>query len=372
MTGDAAAKSIREQDPNASIRLVGMERQAPYARPPLTKGLWLGEAEEKIWRHTEEAEVDLRLGRRITELDLDGRRARDDGGETYGWDRLLLATGGHPRTLPDSEGVVYYRTLDDYHRLRATTRKGSRVAIIGGGFVGSELAAGLTAAGRDVTMVFPDPGIASRVLPVALSTFVTGYYREKGVNVLTEETVISAGRHTVKTESGKTIEADIVVAGLGIEPSTELAERAGITVENGIVVDEFGRVDGQPDVFAAGDVANFPVAALGRRTRVEHEDHAKTHGKIVGANMAGANIPYDHLPFFYSDMFEFGYEAVGDLDSRLQTVERWDVPNREGIAAYVDSENHPQGFLFWNVWDKVEAGRKLIQAGESLISLASL
>ena len=111
----------------------------------------------------------------------------------------------------------------------------------------------------------------------------------------------------------------MVVAGLGIEPSTELAEAAGIAVDDGIVVDELGRVDGRPDVFAAGDVANFPVAALGRRFRVEHEDHANTHGRVVGANMAGAGMPYDHLPFFYSDMFELGYEAVGELDSSPRT-----------------------------------------------------
>ena len=105
--------------------------------------------------------------------------------------------------------------------------------------------------------------------------------------------------------------------------------------------DELGRVEGRSDVFAAGDVANFPVPALGQTMRVEHEDHAKTHGKVVGANMAGAGIPYEHLPFFYSDMFELGYEAVGEVDSRLATVERWDVPNREGIIAYVDGESRP-------------------------------
>ncbi len=372
MTGDAAAKGIRAQDPDASIRLVGGERQAPYARPPLTKGLWLGQAEEEIWRHTEDVDVDLLLGRRITELDLDERRAVDDTGETHEWDRLLLATGGRPRTLPDSEGVVYYRTLDDYHGLRAATEEGSRIVVIGGGFIGAELAAGLRANGCLVTMVFPDAGIASRILPAALSGFVTEYYREHGVEVLTDETVVSAGSSAVTMESGRVLEADVVVAGLGIEPNTELATDAGLTVDDGIVVDEFGRVDGRVDVFAAGDVANFPALALGRKMRVEHEDHAKTHGKIVGGNMAGADMPYDHLPFFYSDMFDLGYEAVGEVDSRLVTVERWDVPNREGIVAYVDDAGLPRGFLFWNVRGKVETGRELIRAAEPLDSLADL
>ena len=369
MTGDAAAKSIREHDPDGSIRLIGAEPHAPYARPPLSKKLWLGGDEEKIWRHTEEASVDLRLGRRIVALDLRVRQATDDVGETHGWDRLLLATGGAPRTLPGAEGLVYFRTLDDYHHLRGATAEGSRIVVIGGGFIGSEIAAALTATGRQVTMVFPDPGIASRLLPSPLSAFVTDYYREKGVEVLAEETVVSADALTVTTGSGRTIEADAVVAGLGIEPSTELAEAAGLAVDNGILVDEFGRVEGRSDVFAAGDVANFPVPALGQSMRVEHEDHAKTHGKVVGANMTGAGIPYDHLPFFYSDMFELGYEAVGEVDSRLATVERWDVPNREGVVAYVDGEDRPRGFLFWNVWDKVERGRELIRTGEPLDSV---
>ena len=370
MTGDAAAKGIREHDPDGSIRLIGAERHAPYARPPLSKKLWLGGDEEKIWRHTAEAGVDLRLDRRIVALDIQARQATDNVGETHGWDRLLLATGGAPRTLPGAEGLVYFRTLDDYHYLRGVTAEGSRIVVIGGGFIGSEIAAALTATGRQVTMVFPDPGIASRLLPGPLSSFVTDYYREKGVEVLAEETVAAAGANTVTTGSGRTIEADAVVAGLGIEPSVELAEAAGLAVDNGILVDELGLVEGRSDVFAAGDVANFPVPALGQSMRVEHEDHAKTHGRFVGANMAGAGMPYDHLPFFYSDMFELGYEAVGEVDSRLATVERWDVPNREGVVAYVDGESRPRGFLFWNVWDKVERGRELIRSGEPLDSVA--
>ena len=364
MTGDAAAKGIREQDADGSITLVGAETDAPYARPPLTKGLWLGGDEAKIWRNTADAGVDLRLGRRIVTLDLDAHRATDDQGEDYEWERLLIATGGRPRTLAGAEGVLYYRTLADYHQLRAETDEGSHVIVIGGGFIGSELAASLTTAGRRVTIIVPESGLAARVLPEPLSRFVAGYYREKGVEVLTGETVAAANGGSVTTGSGRTIEGDAVVAGLGIEPSIELAEAVGLRVDDGIVVDEYGRVPGHSDVFAAGDVAGFAAAALGRRLRVEHEDHAKTHGKVVGANMAGAEISYDHLPFFYSDMFDLGYEAVGEVDPRLATVEWWEEPNRKGVVAYVDDESRPRGFLFWNVWDRVESGRELIRAAE--------
>jgi len=363
MTGDAAVKGIRERDADGSIVLVSAEQDPPYARPPLTKGLWSGGDEAKIWRGTADAGADLRLGRRIVSLDLDGRRATDDAGDEYTWEKLLLATGGRPRMISGTEGVIYYRTLDDYRTVRALVHEGARAVVIGGGFIGSEIAASLTANGCLVTMIFPDAGVSSRVLPAALSAYVTEDYRKRGVEILTEETVEAASAGSVTTGSGRTIEADIVIAGLGLEPATDLAEAAGLEVDDGIVVDELGRAAGYEDVFAAGDVANFPVAALGRRLRVEHEDHAKAHGRAVGANMAGANARYDHLPFFYSDMFDLGYEAVGEVDSRLEILERWQEPNRKGIVAYLDEARRPRGFLYWNVWDHVERGRELIRAG---------
>jgi NADPH-dependent 2,4-dienoyl-CoA reductase/sulfur reductase-like enzyme len=211
-------------------------------------------------------------------------------------------------------------------------------------------------------MVFPEATIGSRVFPAPLAQFVTGYFREKGVEILTGETVESVQGGRLTTGTGRVVEGDAVVAGLGIVPNVSLAEAAGLQVDNGIVVDEYGRVGGRNDVFAAGDVANFPLLALGHPARVEHEDHAVTHGKTVGANMAGAGQPYEHLPSFYSDLFDLGYEAVGDVDARLATVEHWDEPNRKGVVAYVDDERRPRGFLLWNTWDKVDAARDAIRA----------
>jgi len=238
--------------------------------------------------------------------------------------------------------------------VRERADRGASFAVIGGGFIGSELAASLAANGSKVTMVFPAPGICARLFPPALSAYVTDYYRERGVEVRAGE----------KAESLDSLEADVVVAGLGIEPNVQLAAAGGLSVDDGIVVDEYGRVDGRDDVFAAGDVASFPYTALGRRFRIEHEDHANTHGRVVGANMAGAGTPYDHLPFFYSDLFDLRYEAVGELDSRLATVEQWAEPNRKGVVAYVDDERRPRGYLLWNTWDKVDAARERIRAAE--------
>lgn len=367
MTADAAVKGIRSRDADGTITLVGAEAQPPYARPPLTKKLWAGGDEEKIWRGTAEHGVDLVLGRRIVELDLDGRRAVDDQGDEYEYEKVLLATGGRPRELDDADDdVVYFRTLEDYRTLRASAGDGTRFVVVGGGFIGSEIAAALVGAGSHVTMVFPEAGIGARLFPAHLVEFVTDYYREKGVEVLTGETVASVRGGVLTTGSGRELEADVVVAGLGIVPNTELAGSVGLPVDNGIVVDELGRVDGRDDVFAAGDVANFPIPALGKNVRVEHEDHANTHGRAVGANMAGAGEPYDHLPFFYSDLFELGYEAVGEVDPRLDTIERWEEPDRKGVVAFVDGERRPRGFLFWDTWGKVDAGRELIRAGKPI------
>jgi 3-phenylpropionate/trans-cinnamate dioxygenase ferredoxin reductase component len=367
MTGDMAAKAIREHDPQGSIILVGDDPHPPYKRPHLTKQLWHGGEEEKIWRAPTD-DVDLRTGRRVVALDLPARRAVDDAGEEYAWERLLLATGARPRTIAGAEGVVWFRTLDDYRSLRGRATEGASFAVIGGGFIGSEIAAGLVAAGCRVSMVFPEPGIGFRLLPAGLSAFVTDYYGEQGVEVVAGETVAAASGSSVTLGSGRVLEADGVVAGLGVVPNTELAEAAGLEVDDGIVVDEYGRVPGHEDVFAAGDVARFPVLALGISMRIEHEDHANTHGTVVGANMAGAETPYDHLPFFYSDLFDLGYEAVGLVDSRLETVEQWEEPNRKGVVTYVE-DGRPRGVLLWNVWGKVDAARELIRAGEGALAV---
>src|SRR4051812_43123765 len=166
MAGDAAAKGIRDLDADGSIGLVSAEAQPPYKRPPLTKDLWSGGDEAKIWRGTAERGVELHLGRRVVSLDLDARRARADDGTEYAYDRLVLATGGTPRRLAaDGGAVTYFRTLDDYRRVRAAADAGSRFAVIGGGFIGSEIAAALRSAGRQVTMLFPEPGIGWRTFP---------------------------------------------------------------------------------------------------------------------------------------------------------------------------------------------------------------
>jgi NADPH-dependent 2,4-dienoyl-CoA reductase/sulfur reductase-like enzyme len=303
------------------------------------------------------------LSRRVTAVDPVTKTATDDQGETYGYETLLLATGGAPRRLagaPDT--VVYFRTLDDYRALHRAAVPGKHFVVLGGGFIGSEVAAALRMQGAAVTMVIPEAGVGARVFPAPLSQNLVEYYRSKGVTVRTGEGVATvsanAGKAVVKTTTGFELPADGVVAGLGIIPSIELAQAAGLKTDNGIVVDEFLRTS-HPSIYAAGDVANFPSKALGHRSRVEHEDNANAQGRQAGRNLAGANEPYDHLPFFYGDLFELGYEAVGDLDARLVTVSDWKTPFREGVVYFL-SEGRVKGVLLWNTWGQVDHARELI------------
>ena len=217
-------------------------------------------------------------------------------------------------------------------------------------------------------MLLPEPGIGWRTFPPELAAAVTEEYRRRGVEVLTEATVASVEQQgegaRIRLEDGRILDADAVVAGLGLVPRTELAEAAGLPVNDGIAVDEQGRVGGRDGVFAAGDVAHFPSAALGRSMRVEHEDHATSHGRLVGRNMAGAAETYDHLPFFYSDLFDLSYEAVGEVDSRHAVIAAWSDPNRRGVVAFTDEQRRPRGILLWGIFGKVDRARELILTHE--------
>lgn len=369
LTADSACKGIREADPAAQIVIVGEEPYPPYLRPPLSKALWKGKDESKIWRGTEKLGVDLRLERRIVSVDVERHLARDDRGESYEYKKLLFATGGRPRRLSfGGDAVVYFRTLDDYRKLREAANRHARFCVIGGGFIGSEIAAALAINKCSVTLVFPDSAIGARIFPNELASALNEYYRAHGVEVSAGAAVTGidaqGGAARVTLGDGRTLETDVVVAGIGIEPNAELAAAAGLPVANGIVVDEYGRAGGRDDVFAAGDVARFPVAALGADMRFEHEDQAKSHGRRVGKNMAGALEPYDHLPFFYSDLFDAGYEAVGEIDARMNMLVDWSAVEAEGTITYLDRDRRPRGVLLWNRFGHLDAARELIRAGK--------
>jgi NADPH-dependent 2,4-dienoyl-CoA reductase/sulfur reductase-like enzyme len=365
MTAAAAAQGIREVDSQARIGLIGAETQPPYQRPPLSKGLWKGTPIDEIAIDLHGLDVELMLGRTVQTLDLAQQRVTDDQGEAYSFDKLLLATGGTPRRLAASDPrVIYYRTRADFEQLKAMTERRQRFAVIGGGFIGSEIAAALAMNQKDVALLFPGAGIGAAVFGPDLAKFLNDYYRQHGVEVLANTRVTAVEPQgeqlRVRTEGNHDLLVDGVVAGLGIEPNTALAQAAGLTVDNGVVVDRLLRTS-HPAIYAAGDVARFYNPLLERQLRVEHEDNANTMGRQAGRNMAGRAEPYDHLPSFYSDLFDLGYEAVGDLDARLEAFADWQEPFREGVIYYLQN-GRVRGVLLWNVWGQVDAARELIGA----------
>jgi NADPH-dependent 2,4-dienoyl-CoA reductase/sulfur reductase-like enzyme len=378
MAADAAVRGIRDIDETGTITIVGNEFDPPYKRPLLSKGLWQGKPFEKVWSSTGKLGAELRLGREIRLLEPAARQAVDDRGDTYTYDKLLLATGSRPLRLPvGGHLAINFRSLQDYRRLRDLADHKQRIAVIGGGFIGSEIAASLAANGKTVTMILPVNTIGDRIFPLELGRFLKEYYREQGVTVMTGQWVDDLredgseavlGLRDADNGAAQEIRVDGVVAGIGVRPNVELAEAAGLTVDNGITVDEHLRTS-HPDIYAAGDVASFWQHALGERVRVEHEDNAKSMGRLAGRNMAGENGRYDYLPFFYSDLFDLGYEAVGEVDARLETVEDWDEPYRKGVI-YYRRDDRVRGVLLWNVWGQVDAARALIMSGKPIAAEA--
>jgi len=382
LAGASAVEGIRERDRTGAILLIGSEKHLPYDRPPLSKKLWSGKKKvADIFVHDREFYdrngVTVTSGLLVTSLDAGRKTAAADDGKTYRFQKLLLATGGAPRTLsiPGGaiEGICYFRTLDDYLRLRAESSEGKSAVVIGGGFIGSEIAAALVLNKLDVTMIFPDPYLVARVFPDYLGKALMDRYVARGVKVLAGDLPASfekrSGKFITQTQRGVKLESDLVIAGIGIAPSVELARDAGLQTGNGIIVNEHLQTS-DPDIYAAGDNAFFPYQALGGRTRVEHWDNALNQGKWAGRNMAGAREPYTYMPYFFSDLFEFGYEAVGEVDARLETFADWQKENDTGVIYYL-RDGKLRGAMMCNVWDKVDAARELIRKGE-LVTKESL
>ncbi len=373
MTGSAAAMEIRKNDPNGSIAMFSKENFMPYNRPPLTKGLWDGKDIEDIVRPMQELHVDLFLNDAVAQISPEKKTITDEKGENYRYDKLLLATGGHPIHLPDApEGVIFYRTRADYHRLQELVSAKDQFCVIGGGFIGSEISAALNKQGKSVTMIFPEAGISGLRFPDDLAKFLNDYYREKGVDVLDGYRVKSIHKQDehyqvtyqhVNEDSEKSSDFDVVIVGIGIKPNVYLAEEAGLEVEDGIVVNEYLQTS-DPDIFAAGDVAYFFNPGLGKRVRVEHEDNANSMGAAAGRNMAAEMKKYDHFPFFYSDLFDLGYEAVGEMNKDLDIYEDWIEEFKQGTVYYLD-EGQIRGLIFWNLWGQVDKGRKVITEGKT-------
>jgi len=379
LAGASAAKGIRELDKTGSIVIVGAEKHLPYDRPPLSKKLWFGKKKvEEIFIHGNEFysqnNIELKLGVNISTLDSNQKRVTTDAGLKLGYEKLLIATGGTPRKLSipggDLDGVYYYRYLDDYLRIRSEAAEGRSAVIIGGGFIGSEVAAALNINKIDVTMVFPGEYLVDRVFPEYLGRAIQKKFVERGVKILGKDKPVSISKNgkmfITQTEGGKRLESDIVIVGVGIEPSVRFAEVAGIKTSNGLVVDEYLRTS-DSNIYAAGDNAVFPYKVLGKTMRLEHWDNALNQGAQAGRNMAGANEAYTYMPYFFSDLFDFGYEAVGEISSRLETFADWQKEFETGVIYYL-KEGIVVGAMMCNIWDKVNAARDFIKSRAAVVT----
>ena len=377
LTGSWAIEGIRTIDQSGSILLIGDESYLPYDRPPLTKKLWFGKKKvEDIFvrpqQYYADHHADVVLNTKAEAIDPGGKTVTCRDGRVYHYEKLLLATGGSPRRLDieggNLDGIYYYRYLSDFVRLKEEVHAGTQALIIGGGFIGSEIAAALNINKAAVTMLMRETYLTEQALPTPLGQAIKADYIRRGVNIISEDSPVSIARRGTKfvtrTQRGKEITSDVVIVGIGIKPETQLAQSAGLAVENGIAVNEFLQ-SSVPDIYAAGDNANFPYAALGRRMRVEHWDNAINQGKTAGMNMAGAHTAYTYMPYFFSDLFDFGYEAVGLVSSKLETVADWQKENDTGVMYYLE-DGKVRGAMMCNVWDKVDAARELIQSGHRL------
>lgn len=364
----SAVKGIRSRDEKGTVAVLGSEPAKPVYRPVLSKDLWLKDDETLEGSSLagdldDDDAVDLLTDTTVTAIDPDAHTVRLADGSTVGYGSLLLATGAEPRTLSVDPGprVVYYRTAADYERLRAVAVEGSHVAVVGGGYIGSEITSALVQNGVAVTLVLDLEDVQEQMFPRALAASLTKAFDDRGVRIVHGS--VEGGREEdsgvrIRLDDGTDITADAVVIGVGVVPRTGLAEAAGIEVDDGIVVDDRLRTSA-PDVYAAGDVASYPDALLGRR-RVEHVDHAEKSGEHAGSVMAGADEAYDYTPYFWSDILDQGYEAVGETSSRLDMVEDWkDGHLGTGVVYYLGS-GHVRGVLLWNVWDSVDTAREVI------------
>lgn len=340
-----AARTLRRRGFDGAVTIIGDEPHLPYQRPPLSKGFLQGREQagdlvlmDEPW--CSDHAVDLRIGVAVTGLDAFSRRVGLADGSSVRADSLLFATGGRPRMLPGitSERVVYLRTIDHAIRVRETLRPGSRLITVGGGFIGSEISSSARAAGADVTMIEMLDVPLERALGRELGDVCAQIHRDQGVTVLTGEFVESvrdtADGVLVRTGSGRTVEGDLVVVGVGIEPNAELAEAAGVAVDNGILVDEFCRASVE-GIYAAGDVANHAHPVFGERVRVEHFDNANRQAAAAAMSIMGRRSPYDNVHWFWSDQYQFNLQYVGHAPAWDQSVVRGSMAERSFTVFYL-------------------------------------
>ncbi|HEX6232889.1 MAG TPA: FAD-dependent oxidoreductase [Jiangellaceae bacterium] len=381
LAGAKAAETLREEGFEGRVVLLTDEPEPPYERPPLSKGYLLGNDErDKAFVHPQpwygEHDIDLRLGTRVTALDPGAHEVELDGSERIGYDKLLLATGSEPRRLDvrgaDLADVRYLRNLPDSDHLRDVLEEGHRVAIIGGGWIGLEVAAAARTHGAEVTVVEIAELPLHGVLGEDVALVFAGLHREHGVDLRlgtrVREIVGDNGRVVaVVTSDGDEIMADTVVVGIGITPRVELAAAAGLTIEDGVAVDAGFRTS-EADIYAAGDVAAIEHPLVGGRVRVEHWANALDGGPAAARSMLGQDVSWNKLPYFFTDQYDLGMEYTGHAPpgSYDDVVLRGDVPGR-AFQAFWLREGRPIAGMHVNLWDDgIAPIEELVKSGRTV------
>jgi 3-phenylpropionate/trans-cinnamate dioxygenase ferredoxin reductase component len=373
LAGAKAAETLRDEGFAGRIVLIGEEAERPYDRPPLSKGYLRGEEDRaKVYLHPEafyaERAIELRTSGRVTALDPSAGEVVLDGGERVGYDRLLLATGAAPRPLrvPGAElpGVHYLRRLDAADRLRSALASAGRVVVVGGGWIGSEVAASARQMGVEVALVDPQWAPLQRIVGPEVGAVFRDLHADHGADLhfgVGVESIVGHGRaEGVRTSDGRTVQADLVVVGVGVSPRTELAGAAGLQVDNGIVVDSFLETS-VAGIFAAGDVASAWHPGLGTHVRVEHWANALNQGPAAARSMLGKGAFYDRVPYFFSDQYDLGLEYSGYADTWDRVVFRGDPASRKFIAFWINGGRVVAGMNV-NVWDVVQPIQALVRS----------
>ena len=383
LAGAKAAEALRAEGFDGRVVLLGAESHRPYERPPLSKGYLQGSAgRDTVFVHPPtwyaEHRVELRLGTAVTGLDRRGHELVTDDGGRVRYDKLLLATGATPRRIAvpgaDLAGVRYLRSLDDSDRLRASLGAGTRVVVIGAGWIGLETAAAARTAGAEVTVLESAELPLLRVLGPRLAGVFADLHRDHGVDLRCGVTVAgirpaTADRSTVGAvllADGTELAADLVVVGVGVTPNVELARSGGLAVQDGVVLDEHLRTS-DPDIVAAGDVANAYHPVLGRQLRVEHWANALHQPATAARTMLGRPASYDRLPYFYTDQYDLGMEYTGYAapDDYDQVVIRGDLAARKFVAFWLRERRVLAGMNV-NTWDVTEPIARIIRSGERI------
>jgi NADPH-dependent 2,4-dienoyl-CoA reductase/sulfur reductase-like enzyme len=383
MVAGYAAKQLVELGlPKGELAILSADTAVPYERPPLSKGFLAGNDSEDAIRINPQDfygkhGIELRLQCRVTAVDVKRRLIRSNN-DDFGFQKLIVATGARPRTLniPGSElkNLFYLRTLNDSRNIRNAAEKAKHAIVIGSGFIGMEVAAVFAQKGIEVAMVLNEDRVFKRLFSPEMSSFFETYYAARGVRLIKSMSVAEfrgdGAVNSAVLRNGQTIQCDLVVAGIGVEPVVDVVASSGLDISNGILVNEYLQTS-DPDVFAAGDVANYQDVLFGKRRRVEHWDNAVSQGQYCARSLRGDRTPFRHVPYFFSDVFDLSYEFWGDSSGADQVVPRGDVSSRSFSVWWLSQQRVVAAFAMNRPDEERNVAPKWIESGEK-VSTAKL